>query len=687
MRIALNKGSLSPALDSRVLLALAGLLALAQLPHIARMPFWLTLAGVGLIGWRVVAVRQGRGVPKSAWLVPIVIAGGFAIRWYYGYFFGRDPGVALLFLMAGLKFMETKTERDGTLVVCLAAFLAMTQFLYEQSMTSAVILVITVLYLTFALHALSGTWLRRSAEVTFIGALRPLFRLAGVMVLQSVPLAILLFVVFPRLSAPLWGIPSDHSAKSGLSEQMEPGTISELSLSDDIAFHVEFSDPSRIPDNAFRYWRGPVLSQFDGRVWRAAARPAPGKLVRPRGAPIEYLVTLEPHQQRWLFALDLPSSLPVNDNGTPLSGAYLSSEQQLLSVPAVGSRLIYRQTSLLADRHPGANDGELTRLVRVPGTANPRARAFAQEQRQLAATDLAYLQSVLRRFNREAYGYTLVPPEVGANAIDDFLFETRRGFCEHYAGAFAFLMRAAGIPARVVTGYLGGEINPSSGTMVVRQSDAHAWTEVWVDGMWRRVDPTAAVAPERVERGLTAALQRGEPVPFLSREAWSWLRAVQWRWDAVNHNWQKWVIGFDRERQQSLFSELGFPKPEPWQIAALIAGAFALWGLGYLSWTQWRQRVHTGDPLERAWLRINRRLARAGLPRTVTEGPVAYAERLCGTWPQHASLWQELGSGYALARYGEGNQAVGTAQLQRIEAALRNVTLENKLAAESSHVG
>ncbi|MEP7084475.1 MAG: DUF3488 domain-containing protein, partial [Betaproteobacteria bacterium] len=391
----------SPILDSRTLFVLAGLLVLVQLPHIDRLPVWLSVLGLGLIGWRVVAVRQGRAVPKSAWLVPIVIAGGIAIRLYYGYFFGRDPGVALLFLMAGLKFMETKTERDGSLLICLAAFLAMTQFLYEQSMTSAIILVVTVLYIAFALHALSGTWLRRSAGVSWLGTLRPLARLAGVMVLQSVPLAVLLFVVFPRLSSPLWGIPSDHSAKSGLSEQMEPGSISELSLSDDIAFHVEFTDPTRIPENAYRYWRGPVLSQFDGRTWRASVRTGNGTLLRATGAPIEYLVTLEAHQQRWLFALDLPSALPVNDNGTPLSGAYLTSEQQLLSIPTIGSRLIYRQTSSLTDRHPAPNDGELTRLLRLPGSANPRARAFAREQRQAAPTDLAYAQSILRRLNRE----------------------------------------------------------------------------------------------------------------------------------------------------------------------------------------------------------------------------------------------------------------------------------------------
>lgn len=667
---------MSPVLDSRVLLALAGLLALAQLPQVVRLPVWLTALGMGLIAVRVALLRRGRPAPKSYWLIPIVIAGGLAIRWDYGYFFGRDPGVALLFLMAGLKFMETRTERDGTLVVCLAAFLAMTQFLYEQSLPAAAILIFTVLTITFALHALSGTWARAADGVSIIDALRPLFRLAGIMVLQSVPLALVLFLVFPRLSAPLWGIPTDLGAKSGLSEQMEPGNISELSLSDEIAFHVEFTDKSGIPVNASRYWRGPVLSQFDGRVWRTATRPGPGRFVPATGTQIEYLVTLEPHQQRWLFALDLPSAMPANDNGTPLQGAFLTREQQLLSIPLVVSRLIYRQSSALADRHPGADEAELARLLRLPGRANPRARALAQEERRLAGSDLDFVQAVLRRFNRDAYGYTLSPPEVGADAVDDFLFETKRGFCEHYAGGFAFLMRAAGIPARVVTGYMGGEINPASGTMVVRQSDAHAWTEVWLDGLWRRVDPTAAVAPERVQRGLSAALPRGERVPFLSRAEWSWLRAVQWRWDAVNHNWQKWVIGFNHERQQSLFSELGWPKPEPWQIVGLIAGAIALWGLGYLTWSQWRQRIRARDPLERAWLSINRRLARAGLPRAATEGPLAYAERLRARWPQHEKLWRELATGYALARYGQGGEALGIAHLQHVAEAIKGINLE-----------
>ena len=673
-----KRSAVSPALSPRVLLVLAGLLVLAQLPQLVRLPVWLAALGLAPIALRVALLRRGRSPPSSYWLVPIVIVGGLAIRWRYGYFFGRDPGVALLFLMAGLKFMETRTERDGTLVVCLAAFLAMTQFLYEQSLPSAVLLILTVFYIAFALHALSGTWVRMGESVSMVDVLRPLLRLAGIMVLQSAPLALVLFLVFPRLSTPLWGLPTDVGAKSGLSEQMEPGTISELSLSDEIAFRAEFAEKSGIPDNSIRYWRGPVLSQFDGRVWRSAARPTLGRFAPIAGKPIEYLITLEPHQQRWLFALDLPSALPANDNGTPLQGAFVTGEQQLLSIPPVVTRLIYRQSSVLSDRHSGADEIELARLRRLPGSANPRARAFAREQRESSASDLAFVQVVLQRFNREAYSYTLAPPEVGVNAVDDFLFETRRGFCEHYAGAFAFLMRAAGIPARVVTGYLGGEINPASGAMVIRQSDAHAWTEVWIDDQWRRIDPTAAVAPERIERGLSAALPRGERISFLSRAEWSWLRAAQWRWDAVNHNWQKWVIGFNHERQQSLFEELGWRKPEPWQIFGLIAGAFALWGLGYLTWSQWSPHLRTGDPLERAWLRINRRLARAGLPRAPAEGLLAYAERLCSRWPHHRALWRELADGYALARYGQGNAATGIAQLRRVAQELRSAGLDQR---------
>jgi len=665
----------SPILDARVLRALALLLVIAQLPQALRLPWWLSIAGLGLVAARVALVQRGRHAPRSLWLLPIVIAGGFAIRAQYGYFFGRDPGVALLFLMAGLKFMETRTERDGALVVCLAAFLALTQFLYAQSLLSFAWLVATVLAIAFALHALSGTWRVVGNTASRLDSFRPLLRLAATMLLQSVPLALLLFFVFPRLTQPLWGLPSDNTAKTGLSDQMEFGSITVLSVSDEVAFRVDFSDATKIPPNSQRYWRGPVLSQYDGAVWRIAPRANNGELQATSGPAVDYVVTLEPHQQRWLFALDLPSSLPQDDAGVPLPNVILTREQQLLSMPLITSRMIYRQSSILTSSHTGADGVELARALRLPGKANPRTRAFALAERERAGTDAAYVRAMLRRFSGERFGYTLSPPEVGADAVDDFLFETQRGFCEHYSGAFAVLMRAAGIPARVVTGYQGGEINPASGTMIVRQSDAHAWVEAWFDGRWQRFDPTAAVAPERVERGLSAALPAGERVPLLSRPAFSWLREIDWRIDAVNHAWQKWVIGFNAERQKSLFSDLGWKSPAPWQIAAIICASIAAWGLGYLGWAQWRGRLRARDPLERTWQRINRRLARAGCARPPHEGPLAYGERLAACWPTHAAFFRRCVRNYAAARYGADDATDRVAAVLRDWIELRGIAL------------
>ena len=673
----------NPALDSRVLFVLAGLLLLAQLPQVLRLPIWLSIAGIGLIVARVLMLRAGRPAPHSYWLIPIVLAGTFAIRWHYGYFFGRDPGVALLFLMAGLKFMETRRERDGTLTVCLAAFLAMTQFLYEQSITSAAMLVVTVLYIAFALHALSGTWARVDDSTSHLDSFRPLLRVGGVMLLQSIPLALVLFLLFPRLSSPLWGMPSDHSSKTGLSEHMEFGNISNLTLSDDVAFHVDFPDKSQIPPNPDRYWRGPVLSQFDGRVWRTAARGGGTGAIVPAnsatGPAVSYVVTLEPHQQTWLFALELPASMPQTNSGMPLRGTMLTREQQLVSTQTVASRVIYRQTSNLSWQYPESiTAAESTRLLRLPGTSNAQTREFARKERQKFNNDGAFVQAMLNRFGFEAYAYTMSPPAVGDDSIDDFLFKTKSGFCEHYAGAFTFMMRAAGIPARVVTGYMGGEINPSSGAMVVRQSDAHAWSEVYLNGLWLRIDPTASVSPDRIERGFAQSMADSDRLPFLSRPQWSWMRSIEWRMDAVNHSWQKWVIGFDHDRQQSLFTEMGWPRPKPWEIVGLIIAAFGAWGLGYLGWSRWLKRIRTHDPLERAWQRVNRRLARAGLPRQASEGPMSYAERLCQRWPRHAAIWREVSELYASGRYGEAGSRDGAARMIRAVSRVRVSELRTK---------
>ncbi len=319
--------------------------------------------------------------------------------------------------------------------------------------------------------------------------------------------------------------------------------------------------------------------------------------------------------------------------------------------------LRYQQTSNLRDSYAAGSgrehDQEIAESLRLPpeeARSNPRTLAFARELRAANAGDAAYVRAVLDRFHSEAFYYTLAPPLLGDNPVDGFLFETRRGFCEHYASAFVVLLRAAGIPARVVTGYQGGMINPNGGYMIVRQSDAHAWAEALVDGQWRRYDPTAAVAPSRIQMGLGGAIPANEPIPLLARLDDSFLKSLQLSWDAINHDWRRNVIGFNFERQRSLWREWKISALAPWQITAIAAGVAIAWVGALLGWLAWRRRRQ--DRARALWDAMCARLARAGLPRAAHEGPLAYVARAAARWPEFGHAFAIIGDSYAALRYG-----------------------------------
>ena len=385
--------------------------------------------------------------------------------------------------------------------------------------------------------------------------------------LQGIPLAALLFVLFPRLAGPLWGSPADAGARTGLSDRMSPGAITELSLSDAVAFRVSFHGAP--PDPRARYWRGPVFSRFDGREWSASFRLQSGRFATREGPVIDYTVTLEPHGKLWLFALEHPASLPrpAVEDATTLSAlndiAFLTHDQQILARTTVNQTVRYAQRSVLQGSVlPLAGDAnDNLQLARN----NARTASFARELRERTGSDRAFIAAILARFHDEPYVYTLTPPllEGDPDPVDAFLFDTRRGFCEHYAGAFVVLLRAAGIPSRVVTGYQGGEMSPGGEYMIVRQSDAHAWAEAIVDGKWQRFDPTGAVSPSRVELGLGAALPAGEPVPYLARLEMTWLKSLRLHWDSINYQWQRGVVGFNIERQRDFLREFGLDNAHP----------------------------------------------------------------------------------------------------------------------------
>jgi transglutaminase-like putative cysteine protease len=635
---------------SRAQLAwLAALVVLAQCPLWTYLPLWIAVTGSGLAAARL--LLPAHRLPPARlrrWLLPVlafIVALG--IRRQYGYLLARDPCVAFLYVLVGLKYIEAKSPRDGGLLVCLALFLTLTQFFYAQTIGAAAIALPVVLVLGGALAAL------RASPAAGTDWKAPLAATARMLV-QGVPLALVLFLVFPRLGAPLWGTPNDFGARTGLSDTMRPGSISELSLSDSVAFRVDFNGLPPAP--AQRYWRGPILSRFDGQEWSALPRIRAGRLANASGRVIEYTVTLEPHSRLWLFALEQAASLPrlaVDDAnltaGTGRAIARLTSDRQLLASAPVTQTVRYTQFSTLGDRFPAQGDSDARDNLQLP-RGNPRTVAFARELRSRAGSDRAFIVNLLDWFRQQSFSYTLAPPLLEGDVVDGFLFDTQRGFCEHYAAAFVVLLRAAGIPARVVTGFQGGEINPTGNYMIVRDSDAHAWAEALLGGVWQRFDPTAAVAPSRIEAGLGAALPQGEPVPYLARLDMTWLKNLRLHWDAVNYQWQRGIVGFDVRRQRDLWRDLGLEGVRGWVIVAIGAAMVLVWGVALLWFGRWL--VHRRDPVVAIWTQLCRRLARAGLPRRSDEGPLAYAQRAATRWPQWSERLHRIGETYALLRYG-----------------------------------
>ncbi len=625
---------------------------LACVPHLLRMPVWISLLTIAVAGGRLLQLRmRGKSVPK--WLlILIAVSASAGILLQYRTLFGRDAGVALLVVMLALKLLETRTQRDGMLLGFLCCFLLVTNFLHSQTIPTAA-------------YMLGCAWLLIACLINmqYTGpwpGWRPSVRRAGILIVQGVPLMLVLFLLFPRIQGPLWGLPQDaYAGLSGLSDNMSPGSLNSLILSDAIAFRASFN--GNIPEPKDLYWRGPVLWDYDGRTWTAPRIVQSTNDLPDIKPQIEYTVTLEPHNKRWLFALEFPGMKP------PRSIATL--DMQLLSFTPVRSRVRYEMVSSIGVAY-GADDDQsmLSRNLRLPPETNPRTSAYADELRKKFPDDRNLVGEVLARFRNENFVYTLSPPLLGEHPVDEFLFETRRGFCEHYASAFTVLMRAAGIPARVVTGYLGGEINPVGEYILVRQADAHAWVEVWLKNTgWVRVDPTAAVSPARVERGIASALPRSDVLPMFVRGDFALLQRMRLTLDSVTYTWNQWVLGYTPDRQRRFLSYIGFSEAT-WQTLAFIlmvcAGVAILIGAGFALRDL---RGVREDAVKKIYDKFCRKLTRHGLQRDVAEGPLDFARRAGQRLPDFAAAIQEITALYIALRYG-GDAKAASMQIFRQRA-------------------
>lgn len=628
---------------------LLGSLALVMALHVSHLAIWVSIFIAAFGVWRYLIEKNSWQLPRLLILLPITVVAGLGIALTYRGIFGRDASVALLAIMLSLKLMETHTKRDYILVIFTGFFLTITAFLFDQSLLIGIFILLPVTCLTATLIGVSHP----NGNLDW----RFQTKLAGSLLAQAVPLMLVLFFLFPRIPGPLWGVPKDaYSGMTGLSDSMRPGNISKLTLSGTIAFRVEFKD--KIPPQNQLYWRGPVLWHYiDGEWLMNGHEPnTPRETLQVQGAPTFYSVTLEPHNRKWLLMLDMPTTLPPN--------TLVSRDLQVLSPTPVRIRMRYEVSSNLDyTLAENLSDRDRGLAQQIPDDENPRSIELAKTWNKQSPE--AIVQSVLTMFRQESFVYTLSPPILGLNPIDDFLFNTKRGFCEHYASSFVYLMRAAGVPARVVTGYQGGDINPVGNYLIVRQSDAHAWAEVWLQGRgWVRVDPTAAVAPSRIESGIAAALPEGDVLPLMSRMDYPILRKIYLNWDALNNGWNQYVLGYNQERQMNLLSRL-VGSQVSWQDLAIAmiacAGAVAL-AVSYFLLRSKRLKI---DPLQRLYAEFLRKLESAGLKRYGHEGPLDFSKRAVKRLPARADEIEEITDLYADLRYRSNTSALAFAYFKR----------------------
>ncbi|MEO8020835.1 DUF3488 and transglutaminase-like domain-containing protein [Polaromonas sp.] len=611
--------------EARDTLFLLAVIAWVLLPQVSELPWWCSALAAGMLLWRGRLAFSARALPGRWWLLGLLVISVGATLLTHRTLLGRDAGVTLIVILLALKTLELRAKRDAFVVFFLSFFTMLTNFFYSQSLLTAFSMLVALLGLLTALvnaHMPVGKPPLLQAAKT-----------AGWMALLGAPVMVLLFVLFPRL-APLWGVPSDAmTGRSGLSATMQVGTIASLALDSSIAMRIAFE--GRPPPQRELYFRGPVLSSFDGREWRPSSSsrfPSRYKLpdnLSVLGEALRYEVTLEPTSRPWLFVMDAAAESPSLPSGYRTR---MNSDLQWLTDRPITDLIRYQVKSHPVFRHgPDKREVGLQEFVELPSGFNPRTLALAAElrtdPRYARAGTPALVQAAMDRLRTGGYTYTLEPGVYGANTADEFWFDRKEGFCEHIASAFVVLMRAMDIPARIVTGYQGGETNSVDGFWVLRQSDAHAWTEVWQAGQgWVRVDPTSAVSP-----GRTGAFQRlaapqgvvGQAFGNFSPTLAAQLRAT---WEAVNNRWNQWILNYTQGKQLELLKDIGFESPSWEDLAYVLIGVVVLVSLAGAAWTLWDRTQH--DPWLRLLGRARRRLGKAGLASHAATSPRQLAQQV-----------------------------------------------------------
>jgi transglutaminase-like putative cysteine protease len=640
---------------ARSQMAAAVMFLAAVLLVAANAPVWTVAIAAACAAWRMLvaagrlaAPRQRRGMRFVFGAATALLVG--AVMMSFRTLNGLAAGTALLVLMGALKLLESRGRRDDGIVIGVSLFLLLAAALANQSLYRL------PLYLLFILGACSAIMVVAHPAAAL--PLRSALRLSARALLMAVPLAAACFLFFPRFGSGFWALPGGGGATTGLSDEMAPGAIDKLVADYEPAFRAKFEGP--VPPPEERYWRGPVLNDFDGFTWRRVRRYYQRAPVTFLGEPLRYQVTLEPTHRNWIFALDTVVE-------SPQPQVSLLHDRSLLRSEPVNESLTYNAVSHLRTAPQVPLTAEARRHeTSLPDGPNPRARQLALQLRARARDDADYARLALDWFRDNKLEYTFEPEPTSLDSVDSVLFDTRRGFCGHFASAYANLMRAAGVPARVVTGYLGGEWNPFGSYFIVRQSDAHAWTEVWLEGRgWTRIDPTAVVEPARLRSGVYEMLgQDGAPME-VSILRTPWLARMAQYWDGVNQWWREHVLGFNLGSQFDVLRMLGIESPDWQKLGWGFAAAMLLWLLWVTSSLRRSVPRLKPDRIGRAWLKANRKLAKLASPRAPSEGAMDYARRIARQHPALAPQVTAIASRYTRLRYGESAAPSDIAELER----------------------
>ncbi|MGJ8620554.1 MAG: transglutaminase TgpA family protein [Methylophilaceae bacterium] len=614
--------------------------------HSVNLPLWITVVALAFGIWRYLLNKKQWALPRMRILIPVMLIICIGLILSFGRNFGRDASISLFIIMAAMKLLETKTLRDYMLVISIAYFAVASLFMFSQSATTFLLSLVPITLLTTTLIQIS---LPQTTSNIFS------LKLAAKILLQSVPLMLVLFVLFPRLPGPIWGISKDaYSGMTGLNDSIELGDVSNLIQNSSVAFRVQFD--GAIPPRSRLYWRGPVLSQQQNNKWLTTDDNSQTKQasLEPIGTTINYTMTLEPHNRLWLLLLDMPTTIPKI--------AMLKQGYSAVAKEPIRTRTRYQATSsmqYILDKTVETPQYEIA--LAIDPDSNPKSFKLARDWSYLTPEQI--ISKALQMFNQQAFIYTLRPPRLSNSAIDDFLFKTKKGFCEHYASSFVYLMRAAGVPARIVTGYQGGEINPNGNYLIVRQSDAHAWAEVWLkEKGWVRIDPTAAVAPERIELGIDQAVTEVDALPMFVRPGAQWLKDAYFSWDNLNNNWNQWVLGYDNQKQLDFLEKISGKDLTMADIAIWMIAIMLMMMLVMAAFLLRRQSL-TLNPAQKAYAKHVKQLDKHGLNKHPSEGALDFAHRAAKEIPEQAAIILEIATLYNALQYSTQKTANQSLQL------------------------